>query len=125
MKIPTLETEKVHVTFLDNKIFKVHVKENVVLDLADLDNNYFFFKEHLSTEKVHFLFVFDKGANLVNGLSEKFKDNALSKLTLKEAFVIVKFSTRLKARIQFFRAKSQHPIKVFSSEKEALRWLEV
>ncbi len=123
MSIPTFESDKVHITLLDNSIFRVLVKENVQLELHDLDANYFFFKENIPSEKVSFLIVYQKGSALVKRLTDKFKENGPINTTHKEALVIPQFWARITSKLYTHFSKPNHPTKVFSSEGDALNWL--
>ncbi len=62
MNKPELETDKVHITLLDNSVFRILVKEDAKLDVNDLDRNYFFYLEHKTEPRALFLIVFKKGA---------------------------------------------------------------
>ena len=121
MSAPTFETDKVLITLIEDSIFRVFIKKHAKLDLADLDANYFFFKEYIQDKKIPFLVVYDKNATLVKGLTEKFNENGPANRTKKEAIVISSFSRRLRAL--FLSNKSNHPTKLFSNEVEAIKWL--
>lgn len=123
MSIPTLETEKVHLSFIDNSFFRVFVKENVELDLNDLDANYFFFKEHIPKEKVPFLIVFGKGATTVKGADERFTEKGRLEMKKKEALVLATLSHRIMANLYIRFVKPNHPTKIFSNENDAIEWL--
>ena len=99
------------------------VKENVQLELHDLDANYFFFKENIPSEKVSFLIVYQKGSTLVKRLTDKYKENGPINTTHKEALVIPQFWARITSKLYTHFSKPNHPTKVFSSEVDALNWL--
>ena len=81
MKKPSLETDKVHITVLEDEIYRVLIKNDVELDLDDLDSHYLFFQKHLVEKKVPFLIIFSKGVTTVKGANEKF--SAKVRLDLK------------------------------------------
>lgn len=123
MTKPFFETEKVHVSLLDDNIFRVLVKNDVELDLDDLDKNYFFFKEHIPAEKVPFLIIFSKGATTVKGANERFTEKGRLSIKSKEAFVIETLPHRIMANFYIRFTKPNHPTKIFSNELDALKWL--
>ncbi|MEJ6615897.1 MAG: hypothetical protein QNL61_03185 [Crocinitomicaceae bacterium] len=123
MSEPTLETNKVKITLLDNEIFRVLVKENVELEISDLDNNYFFFKEHVSAEKVPFLIIFGKGATTAKGAADTFNGMGSLKMKKKEALVLATLPHRIMANLYLRFSKPTHPTKIFSKEEDAIVWL--
>lgn len=124
MTTTIFETEKVHISILNNGIYRVLVKEDVELDLADLDASYFILKERIKDEKVPFLIIFSKGATTVKGANERFRDKGRLNLKIKEAFVLSTLPHRIMANFYVKFSKPHHPTKVFSNENEALNWLE-
>lgn len=125
MNKPSFETEKVHVSLLEDDIFRVFIKKDVELDLEDLDNNYFFFKEHIPKQKVPFLIIFSKGATTVKGANERFSEKGRLDIKTKEAFVIKTLPHRIMANLYIRFTKPNHPSKIFSNEADALKWLRV
>lgn len=123
MNISAFESDKVHITIFDNSIFRVLIKQNVQLDLHDLDTNYFFFKENIHSEKVSFLIVYEKGSTLIKGHTDKFRENGPVNTTHKEALVISRYLTRLSYKLYTRFSKQSHPTKIFSNEVDALKWL--
>lgn len=123
MKKPSLETDKVHITILDDNIFRVLIKNDVELNLEDLDRNYFFFKEHMTEKKALFLIIFSKGATTVKGANERFTAQGRLDIKTKEAFVIETLPHRIIGNFYIRYTKSNHPTKIFSNEVDALKWL--
>lgn len=123
MKKPELETEKVHITILDNSVFRILVKEDAVLDVADLDKNYLFFLEHKTEPKALFLIIFSKGATSEKGTTEKFFESGRMKIKRKEALVLATLPHRIMANLYLRLTKQSHPTKIFSNEIDAIKWL--
>jgi len=123
MSFATLETDKVLITIVNDTIFRVHVKDNVELSLHDLDVNYHFFIENRKNKKVPFLIVMGKGATSEKGALEKFREKNRLELKEKEAFVLSTLPHRIMASLYIKFSKQNHPTKIFSNEKDALKWL--
>ncbi len=123
MNKPSFETEKVHVSLLNDNIFRIFIKNNVELNIEDLDKNYFFFKEHIPQNKVPFLIIFTQGASTVKGANERFIAEGRLSIKSKEAFVIESLAHRIMANFYIRTTKQNHPTKIFSNETDALKWL--
>jgi len=123
MNKPSFETEKVHVSLLEDNIFRLFIKNNAELDIEDLDRNYFFFKEHIPEKKLPFLVIFSKGSSTVKGANERFIEDDRLSIKSKEAFVIESLAHRLMANFHIRTTKQNHPTKIFSNETDALKWL--
>jgi len=123
MNKPELETDKVHITLLDNSIFRILVKEEAKLDIEDLDKNHSFFLEHKIEPKALFLIVFKNGATTEKGATEKFFEKGRMKIKRKEALVIATLPNRIMANLYVGLSKRSHPTKIFSNEEDAVKWL--
>jgi hypothetical protein len=123
MNKPELETDKVHITLLDNSVFRILVKEDAKLDVNDLDRNYFFYLEHKTEPKALFLIVFEKGATTEKGATEKFFEKGRMKIKRKEAIVVSTLPHRIMANLYVGLTKRSHPTKIFSNEDDAIKWL--
>ena len=124
MTTPSFETDKVSITVINNGIYRVIVKENVELDLADLDTNYFFLREHIKSDKVPFLIIFRKGSTTAKGALERFKEKGRLDMKKKEAFVLSTLPHRIITNFYMKFSKQNHPTKIFSNEIAAIKWLE-
>lgn len=118
-----LKTDKVHITILANSIFRILVKEDAILDVTDLDKNYFFFLEHKTEPKALFLIVFSKGVTTEKGATEKFFESEQMKMKRKEALVLATLPHRIMANLYMRLTKKSHPTKIFSNEDDAIKWL--
>ena len=123
MALPSFETDKVHVTMLGDSLFKIFIKNDVELGLDDLDKNYDFFKEQLKEQKGLFLVVFGRGAAMEKGATEKFSEKTRQSIKVKEAFVITTLPHRILGNLYLRVNKPSHPTKFFTTENDAINWL--
>lgn len=123
MDKPSLETDKVQITILEDNIFRILIKKDVELDIEDLDRNYFFYKEHMTHKKALFLIIFSKGATMVKGADERFSAKGKLDIKTKEAFVIETLPQRILTNFHIKYSKPTHPTKIFSNEVNAIKWL--
>ena len=123
MALPSFETDKVHVTMLDESLIRVFIKSDVELDLNDLDKNYLFFKDQLVDRKGLFLIVFGRGAAMAKGATEKFSEKTRQSIKVKEAFVITTLPHRILGNLYLRVNKPSHPTKFFTTENDAINWL--
>lgn len=118
-----IETEKFVITILENQIIRLETKENVILNVTDLVEIEGIYSDNLKIKEGLFLIVFSKG--LKGDLSSKhhFVGKRLPYLKKAEAIVMKEISHKVEADFYLKHKKSDHPIKIFDNEQEAIFWL--
>lgn len=95
--------------------------ENIDFDeLKDIDRAY---KNLLENRKGKFLIVFAEDCSLTKEMKEKLASQERSSFKEAEALVIKTLANRIEANFYKKFYKPEHPIEIFESEAEGLRWL--
>ena len=108
---------------LENGIIRVETKNDVLLESSDLDENCKIYKEKLKIRRGLFLIIFNPGGESNAEARAKFANPNRFKMKIAEALVIKTLPHRIESNFYKNKIKPQHPVKVFSKEKEAIEWL--
>lgn len=121
MKI--IETKIGTITLLDKGIIRVNGNSNVHITLNDMYENDMAFKRLLENGTALFLTIFGENATIEPDAAEYFANIERSKIKRAEALVTGQTYHKLSTLFHIKHLKSEHPIKQFQTELEAMEWL--
>jgi len=119
-----IETNISIIEELPNGIFKVTIKPNVEVERRDLEESYRILLDLTGGKPSLFLEIFPPSSDATLEAREYFADKKRNKIKKAEAFVVKSLAHRMIAKFHLNFYKPEHIIKIFSNEKDALKWLE-
>ena len=108
---------------LNNNIIRVEIKPDIQLEPKDLDENFQAYTQQLNIMSAYFLLVFKPGGEANVEARIKHAKPERSKIKKAEAIVIETLAHRLGANFYKKKFKPNHPVEIFTIEKEAKEWL--
>ncbi|NQY68098.1 MAG: hypothetical protein HRT72_10325 [Flavobacteriales bacterium] len=117
------ETDKFIIALIEDDLVRIDVKPNTVVEKKDIEENYIIYNEFLNGRPALFLVVFGEGVTASDEARLELANFKRDKIKIAEAGVVPSLVTRIMA--QFFMAffKPPRPIKMFTDEEAALKWL--
>lgn len=123
MVLRRIDTKIGKIELLTNGILKISGNSNIQITLEDMFENDRAFKSILEGKQVPFLTIFGENATIDREAQEYFSNKERSKVKKAEALVTSQIHHKLITLYQTKHAHIQYPIKHFSSEQDAVRWL--
>lgn len=117
------ETRISFIELLPSNILRIELKVDIELGLDDLDENLCVYQELLGNKKGYFLVIFEENGRSNLETRSKFANRERAKIKAAEALVISNLAHRIESNHYKNSFKPNHPVKVFSQEKEATDWL--
>lgn len=109
---------------LDNGIIRVALKNGILLQPEDLDENLKIYKEILADQPSGlFLLVFAAEGEATKESREKFADPKRAEIKRAEALVVLNVSQKIESNFYKNFFHPSHPVRIFSDEGEAIGWL--
>ena len=118
-----ISTKTAVISLLDEGIVKVDGKEDVHIELADMNENYRVFKKLIKDKSAPFLINFGINASISPEARENFADEHRSQIKKAEALVVKQLHHRLIAMSHIKYLKPKIPTMIFDSEEDARQWL--
>jgi hypothetical protein len=119
-----IETRISYITPLEDNIIKVIIKENIDVTVEDLEENYQAYLPVFDENKMaKFLLIIGKGGTASKEVREEFAAKGRDKFKIAEAIVVKTPGHKLIANFILNFYKQKHPVKPFSNEVDALKWL--
>lgn len=120
----TIETKVGKISLVKNFIIRVEGKPDIHIELEDMYENDKAFKKLLQAKKnAPFLVIFGDNASIYKEALQYFSNYERSKIKRAEALVVPQLHHKINARFHVTVQKPFHPIKQFTDEEEALKWL--
>lgn len=119
-----LKTKVGTISLLKNGIIRVFGNSDIHIELEDMFENDKAFKKILKNKKdAPFLVIFGENASISEEARIYFGNKERSKIKRAEALVAPQLHHKLIAKSHLYFQEPSCPTKIFSEEKEALKWL--
>lgn len=120
----TIKTKVGKISLVKNCIVRVEGNPDIHIELEDMFENDKAFKKILKGKKdAPFLVIFGENAGISEEARTYFGNKERSQIKRAEALVTPQLHHKLIAKSHLYFRKPSYPTKIFSNEKEALKWL--
>jgi hypothetical protein len=120
-----IETESAYISKINENTIKLVFKPNAQLTNEEYQTFYQHYSELVDVEKgVKFLVIMEKGFKMKDKYLNFFKKKYKTNFKLAEAFILIDTNLKYFFKLGDKLVKRKHPIELFNTEEEALKWLE-
>jgi hypothetical protein len=119
----SIETSTAKITLVEEDILRLEFRPNCFVDLAEFEENLAAYKKLIGDRKVYVLTIAPEGSNISAEGRNKFASKERSSFKLAEGFVISSLAHKIMANFISRMQRPAHPLRFFSKEEDALKWL--
>lgn len=121
--ISEINTETANIRKLENGVIRVEIKDNVLLEAKNLEENYKAYLELIDGKNAAFLIIVNDTATISTQGREEYNKKTRKEIRRKDALVMKDPSTLLLINSQVKFIKPIIPLQAFLDEPSALHWL--
>ena len=122
MDLQNIDTKSAVISVIDNKIFKVNHRNDYEIEFKDIQEIFALYKDYRKREIVNKILIIGGGRTSMTSDARQLAQTLVYD-TIAEGIVVKSLSERIIANFYFMIKSKSYPIKIFSTEEAAVKWL--